>query len=74
MGAPRMLTFRQAAKVAGRSVRSLHNWRAAGMVTTLNDKGHRVVHEEELMKHKRIHLRANPVHAQRLRNRVRDTP
>lgn len=63
----RMLTFRTAAKAAGCTVRTLHNWKTAGMVTHLDERGRRIVAEDELMMHKRIHLRANPAHRYRMR-------
>ena len=74
MSAPRWLTFREAARVAGRSVRSLHSWRSAGMETKLDDRRRRIVREDELLEHKRRHLKANPVHQQRMRTQERDTP
>ena len=74
MNGARLLTFRQAALVAGRSVRTLHSWRVAGMATSFDAKGRRVVREDEVLRHKRIHLRANPVHQQRMRAAERDTP
>lgn len=68
MTGPRMLTFRQASQLLGCTIRTLHNWKTAGMRTTLNDRGRRVVREDELRKHHRRHLLANPVHQNRMRH------
>ncbi|NHI16851.1 hypothetical protein [Microbacterium excoecariae] len=68
MSEARMVTFRQATKLVRRDVRTLHRWRVAGMETSFDDRGRRVVREDELRRHQRAHLRANPIVRQRLRH------
>lgn len=71
------LTYREAAKRVRRSVRMIHYWRRDGMPmewAVRDGQRVRIVHRTVLMAEFRRRLGANPVHQQRLRARLRDTP
>ncbi|MEV8023377.1 hypothetical protein [Microbacterium sp. NPDC080220] len=59
------LTYRQAAKKAGRAVITIKRWRRHGMPmgwAIINGQSVRVVEERVLMKQLRESLKANPAH------------
>lgn len=62
-----LLTYRQAAKKTGRSIRTIKRWRRAGMPMTLNASGMRVVEERILLRWWRDRMKAWPPHQYRLR-------
>lgn len=60
------LTYREAARRVGRSIRTIKRWRKGGMPMGW-DHGRRVVDEPTLLAWYRARLTADPVHQQRLR-------
>lgn len=68
------LTYRGAADRAGRSVRSIKQWRKDGMPMGWDDRGRRIVREDILLAELRRRLDANPAHQYRLRRMMGDTP
>lgn len=63
-------TYRSAAKRVGRSVRTIQHWREWGMPMgwqVIDSQRARVVREDILLKHFRLHLKNNPVHQNRMR-------
>lgn len=67
------LTYKQAAKRVGRSVRTVKRWRRSGMPMTFNSAGERIVQEPVLLAWWRERLDAWPTHQYRLRA-LRNTP
>jgi len=70
-----MLTYREAARRVGRSVRTVNRWRRHGMPMTWESRDGqrcRVVREDVLLQWMRAALKANPAHQYRMR-RLRDT-
>ena len=71
-----MLTYREAARRVGRSVRTVNRWRRHGMPMTWESRDgqrFRVVREDVLLAWMRDRLKANPAHQYRMR-KLRDTP
>ncbi|MFG6445595.1 hypothetical protein ACFXQA_10025 [Microbacterium sp. P07] len=63
-------THRSAAKRVGRSRRTIRNWRVWGMPMgwqVIDGQRTRVVREDLLLEHSRLHMKQNPVHQLRLR-------
>lgn len=70
MAAVKWHTYRTAAKRVGRSERTIRCWRQWGMPMgwqTIEGQRTRVVREDILLKHLRLHLVQSPVHQQRMR-------
>lgn len=63
----RWLTYRQAAARVRRSVRTIKRWRRQGMPMPLDERGRRIVDEENLLAWWRGRLAADPVHQARMR-------
>lgn len=63
-------TYRSAAKLVGRSERTIKNWRIWGMPMSwqiIDGQRTRVVRQDVLQEHFRKHLAASPVHQYRMR-------
>jgi hypothetical protein len=63
-------TYRTAAKRVGRCEKTIANWRRWGMPMSwkvIEGQRTRVVREDVLLKHFRLHLAQSPVHQYRLR-------
>lgn len=78
MGKVKWHTYRSAAKRVGRSTKAIANWRRWGMPMDwriIEGQRTRVVREDVLLAHFRLHLKQNPVHQLRLRAKRRtDAP
>ena len=61
------LTYRDAARRVGRSVRAIKRWRAHGMPMSFDARGRRIVDEQTLLEWFRARLAADPVHQARMR-------
>lgn len=64
------LTYREAARRVGRSVRTIRRWKRNGMQTVLRD-GRRYVEEETLLAWWRDRMTAWPPHQYRIRAKLR---
>lgn len=65
------LTYRQAAKRVGRSVRTIKRWRKSGMPMRFNADGLRVVELEVLQEWWRDRMNAWPPHQYRIRRELK---
>lgn len=74
MGEAKTYTYRTAAKRVNRSDRTIRHWREWGMPmgwAIIEGQRTRVVTEEVLLAHWRLHMKQNPVHQLRMRARQR---
>ncbi len=64
------LTYRQAAARVRRSVRTIKRWRRHGLPMVFDERGRRVVDEQDLLAWWRARMTADPVHQAKLRRRA----
>ncbi|WP_431795657.1 hypothetical protein [Microbacterium enclense] len=70
MAAVKWHTYKTAAKRVGRAERTIRHWRLQGMPMgwqTIDGQRTRVVREDILLRHFRLHLAQSPIHQQRMR-------
>ncbi|EYT55800.1 hypothetical protein H490_0103970 [Leucobacter sp. UCD-THU] len=67
MGAVQWLTYREAARRVGRSVRTIKRWVKDGMPAGWDDQGRRIMREDVLLAELRRRLDAWPPHQHRVR-------
>ncbi len=68
------MTYREAAARVGRSHRTIKRWRREGMPMSYDTLGRRLVEESTLLREYRKRLARDPVHQQRIRTIIGDTP
>lgn len=67
-------TYRGAAVRVDRSTRSIKRWVREGLSAGWDEEGRRIIREDQLLAELRRRLAADPVHQQRVRKLMGDTP
>lgn len=68
------LTYREASVRVRRSIRTIKRWRREGMPMSFDPHGRRIVEEHTLLTEYRNRLGRDPIHQQRIRTIIGDTP